>query len=259
MSVKQRALDLLLERRCSQIMSFRWLAFVLFVSIQSYSRGFVLSAAPTRSSWLSKNFRSGSYCTLKLVETTSPTSIAIEKEQESTAVAAVAVEDEEEDPSKQISISSEIILPFSAELAFDTFADLPRQPEWSPWLKSVEYTSSSSSSSTETLWKMKRFLGIVGYSWTASTTRLERPHHIHWKSTKGIRNFGRVQFVNGDTPNNTLMKLTMSVQVPRIVARILGGQSRVARYVQVALIRKTLIYFRDVVLRDQERLISAQP
>ena len=40
---------------------------------------------------------------------------------------------------RAVDVSSEIFLPFSAELAYDSFSDLTRQPEWSPWLHSVEY------------------------------------------------------------------------------------------------------------------------
>ncbi len=40
---------------------------------------------------------------------------------------------------REILVSASIKLPFSADIAFDAFSDLPRQPSWSTWLHSISY------------------------------------------------------------------------------------------------------------------------
>jgi len=46
-----------------------------------------------------------------------------------------------------LAVSAEMELPFPAEIAHDAFSDLPRQPEWSPWLHSVECIANDKQSS----------------------------------------------------------------------------------------------------------------
>lgn len=91
---------------------------------------------------------------------------------------------------KWISASVSLDMPFPAEIAFDTFSDLTRQPQWSPWLRSVIYLDevkevvqmnkneyridSPSMPLRETKWT----LGIKGFdfSWRAVSTLIDRPH-----------------------------------------------------------------------------------
>lgn len=157
------------------------------------------------------------------------------------------VEETRDIPKNHIAVSSNIDLPFSAEIAFDAFSDLPRQSSWSPWLKSVEYVKDGSS--RETKWTMKSVLG-VSYSWNAISTRLERPRVIEWESSKGLKNWGRVEFVHKDV-NATTMRLTLTFVAPRIVARFFknrdGGLSRV---VKTRIVGRTLHNFRRVVLAE---------
>ena len=40
---------------------------------------------------------------------------------------------------KLIECNASLLLPFSADVAFDAFSDLTRQPSWCKYLKSVEY------------------------------------------------------------------------------------------------------------------------
>ena len=44
-------------------------------------------------------------------------------------------------------VDASIDLPFGADIAFDAFSDLPRQPSWSSWLRSVSYINNDGSSS----------------------------------------------------------------------------------------------------------------
>src|SRR5438046_3163424 len=56
----------------------------------------------------------------------------------------------DEPPKKnEIVVSSDINLPFPAELAYAAFSDMSRQTSWSPWLQSVEYTDDTHNT---TLW-----------------------------------------------------------------------------------------------------------
>ena len=149
-------------------------------------------------------------------------------------------------PKNHIEVSSQIELPFSAEIAFDAFSDLPRQSSWSPWLKSVQYVQEGSK---ETKWTMKSILG-VSYSWNAISTKLERPYVIEWESSKGLRNWGRVEFVP-QSADAAAMQLTLTFVAPRVVARFFqnrdGGLSQM---VQNRIVGRTLRNFCQVVLEE---------
>ena len=152
-------------------------------------------------------------------------------------------------PKNHIEVSSQIDLPFSAEIAFDAFSDLPRQASWSPWLTSVKYVSQGSSTPPETKWTMKSILG-VSYSWNAISTRLERPYVIEWESSKGLKNWGRVEFVK-QTAEATRMQLTLTFVAPRLVARFFQNQDGgLSRLVQQRIVGNTLRNFRRVVLDE---------
>ena len=158
-------------------------------------------------------------------------------------------------------LSSEIQLPCSVEVAFDAFSDLSRQPEWSPWLRSVEYTSP-----TETVWKMRRFLGL-SYSWTAVSRTVRRPQLLEWESTRGVKNYGRVEFHRHPQHPTTESSMTIRLAfvVPRLVSRVFVGggggkgeepdqqQGRLAKFVRVRMVQKSLRHFRQVVLEQQQQ------
>ena len=146
----------------------------------------------------------------------------------------------------RIVISSEINLPVSSEVAFDAYSDLPRQASWSPWLRSVEYVGDEQN---ETLWKMRRIMG-VSYSWTAINRRVERPSVIEWESTKGLKNFGRVDFTS-TSPNSTLMRVSLTFKVPRLVSRMLGKRNSIEQLVEKKMVAKSLQKFRDIVVEEE--------
>lgn len=141
-------------------------------------------------------------------------------------------------------VNSMIELPFSAELAYDCFSDLPRQPEWSPWLKSVEYLSDQMGHSK---WTMK-ILGAK-FSWIAISGRNERPKRIEWESISGLRNFGQVDFVQNEV--HTEMHLKMTFKVPRMVALLFrGDDTRLKRSVEKRVLYPLLQNFKEVVVED---------
>lgn len=144
----------------------------------------------------------------------------------------------------KIEITSEVPLPFSREVAFDAYSDLRRQPSWSSWLHSVEYTDESKEKSK---WTMK-FMGIK-YSWTAVALKNERPHVIQWQSTSGLRNFGIVQFLpQNDAENPTLMTMKMTFVAPRAAAAVFRRSKAMAKFVKDKMILDSMVNFRNVVL-----------
>lgn len=169
---------------------------------------------------------------------------------------------------KTIDVTASIELPFSAEVAYDCFSDLPRQPEWSPWLHSVEwvYDDDEKSSSdneisldnnnnnlnNQQLPKASKWtLQIMGvkYSWISIATHQERPVKMAWESTSGLKNFGTVNFVSTET--TTQMTMTMTFVPPRLVAFIFGKKSSpraLERYMEQTMIGSSLEKFRDVIL-----------
>jgi uncharacterized membrane protein len=149
-----------------------------------------------------------------------------------------------ETPSNHIVVTSEMEMDIPIQVCFDAFSDLPRQPSWSPWLHSVSYDEKNPQ---ETVWKM-RYLGLP-ISWRSVSTNNKRPHVIEWKSIKGLKNFGRVDFTEL-TDQTTHMKLTLTFEVPPIAARVLTQSAKTTRMVEDRMLRTTLQNFRNVVLEN---------
>lgn len=152
-----------------------------------------------------------------------------------------------------IEVTSQVELPFSAEIAYDAYSNLPRQPSWSSWLDSVVFLNDDARKDGRlaSKWTMK-FLGIR-YSWEAVALKNERPRVMQWQSTTGLRNFGTVEFhpqtTNYDDEDKTLMTLKMTFVAPRAVSAVFRKSGRIASYVERNLISKSLLDFRDVVLK----------
>ncbi len=157
-----------------------------------------------------------------------------------------------EDDRKLIRISSEIELPFSAEIAYEAYSDLPRQPSWSSWLESVQVLTDSKSTKVESKWT-SRMMGIR-YSWTAEAVRNVRPHTIQWRSITGLRNEGIVKFTplgsKGYDEGPTLMTLQMAFRVPRAVQALVKRSKRISRFVEETMIAQSLQDFRDTVVEN---------
>lgn len=197
-----------------------------------------------------------------------PSASAVVAGDPAAAAAAAAPAVETSDYTHPVVASTSIDLPFSAQIAYDAFSDLPRQPSWSPWLKSVRLLESGDvdnnndeESGPSSLWTMK--IAGLSYSWKSISTRQVRPHVIEWESTSGLRNRGRVDIqpaVNVDCDNkknnggasspSCRMTLTMVFQAPRLVAALFRNDFHVLRErMEDRILSKTLSNFRDVVLR----------
>lgn len=184
-----------------------------------------------------------------------PTTISRHMQPVSEEDLGIAAEEEEDAAENRgrVQVSTELELPFSAEVAFDAFSDLPRQPSWSPWLHSVSYIDDTME---ETKWKLK-YLGVT-VSWNAINIRKERPNIIEWVSTKGLKNSGRVVFLagSGQDPDSTLMKMTMSFHVPGPAARMFRKNKKIQSLVKDRMIAPTLILFRDIVVENDMKQIT---
>lgn len=184
-------------------------------------------------------------------------------------------------PERSLDVSSQIDLPFPAELAYDSFSDLTRQPEWSPWLHKVEYVEGDDDEANEddapsaaTKWTLK-VLGVT-YSWISVATRQDRPYLLEWESVSGLKNFGKVEFtplfdndndsegnnVSSSTSTTCRMTMSMTFVPPRLVAAFFrnkpnnkdssssgnGSGGGLQRFMERKLIGSSLQSFRDVII-----------
>jgi uncharacterized membrane protein len=154
-----------------------------------------------------------------------------------------------------LEVASEIHLPFPMELAYDTFADVTRQPEWSPWLHSVEWIDEEKKhdehavQSKSSKWTLQ-VLG-VRYSWISIATTQDRPHIIEWESTSGLKNFGRVHIqprVGPHGEEQSFLSMSMTFVPPRLVAAVFRNTKALSRFMEQKMLKSSLEMFRDTVV-----------
>jgi uncharacterized membrane protein len=144
-----------------------------------------------------------------------------------------------------INVTSQISLPFSAEIAYDAYSNLPRQPSWSSWLDSVVM---SEDNPKESIWTLK-FLGM-SYSWTAEAVKNIRPHTIQWRSTSGLQNYGTVRFLEGKSGESTVMTMQMTFVAPRAISLLFNQSTTLTNFVEKKMVGDSLVQFRKVVLEN---------
>jgi uncharacterized membrane protein len=128
------------------------------------------------------------------------------------------------------------------ELAFDTYSNLEKMPNWSPWLKSVQVDPKQPEFAT---W----YLAARGLtvSWRSRNTRVERPIIVAWESIQGLPNRGSVQFFENNQ-HSTQVQLTVEYRVPRFLKVILSS-AFVGKFVENTLL-EDLKRFRQYVVRE---------
>lgn len=161
-------------------------------------------------------------------------------------------------PKRVISASVSTKLPFSSTVAFEAFSDLTRQPSWSPWLRSVVYLDEIDDSDhaitdgsiplRETEWTL-RIRGI-NFSWRAISTKLERPNLIQWKSTSGIRNRGKVEFIETSKDESCEMAITMAFVMPRLLVKMFQNSGFVKRFFTNQMLGGMLERFRYIIMKE---------
>jgi uncharacterized membrane protein len=179
---------------------------------------------------------------------------------------------------RELAVSASITLPFSADVAFSAFADLPRQPTWSSWLHSVSYVENDNENNNandndneidsrieytecgiplqETKWIMK--WKKLSFSWKSKVMNLQRPNVIEWQSTSGLPNRGKIVFterVNGNdneasVDTDTDMVLTMTFTAPRIVASVFRKSDSIKALMEEKMLQPTLVSFRKIVMEE---------
>jgi 2-succinyl-5-enolpyruvyl-6-hydroxy-3-cyclohexene-1-carboxylate synthase len=147
---------------------------------------------------------------------------------------------------RETNVVASLPLPFSADIASSRFTDLPQQPRWSPWLSCVAYLDAPG---RETEWT----LNVRGakFSWRAISRLLETPNKgIMWEAVSGLQHRGVVEFVPSST-NSCLMRVRMTIIVPRIIATLFQGASVFLEdFLQSKLLKWSMEMFRDVVKGD---------
>ena len=174
-----------------------------------------------------------------MLEASSPRSTPKDSEKDTPA--------QVKDNPNKIVVSSELEVDIPIDVAFDAFADLPRQPSWSPWLRSVEYSGPPGNEQSETLWKM-RYMGF-SMSWNSKTVQMKRPNVIAWESTRGLKNFGLIEF-QATSEHSTHVKLTMTFLPPRFLNNNVMGFRRMTRVIEDRMLQTTLKNFRDIVVEN---------
>ena len=149
-----------------------------------------------------------------------------------------------DDTGREIQIQVTLPLPFSADTACTRFTDLPQQPRWSPWLKSVDYLDSEG----ETEWTLN--VRGVEFRWKAISKLLNDPKGILWESSSGLKNKGSVEFIEV-SENSCLMKLRMTLITPRVISVVFRTTGDLVRdFIENKLLKWSLESFRDVVKAD---------
>jgi uncharacterized membrane protein len=184
----------------------------------------------------------------------------------------------------EIAVTANIDLPFGADIAFDAFSDLPRQPSWSSWLHSVSYLNNdggNSSNDSDLIQKEeqeKRFNNFIDgtscidvqqlretkwvmgwkrirFSWKSKVTFMERPRCIKWESTSGLKNKGILTFkerrMDSSQPGViTQMTLTLKFVAPKVVTVLMKRSDKVEAYMKSQILQPTLAKFRDTVMLE---------
>ncbi|CAM9317396.1 unnamed protein product [Ectocarpus sp. 12 AP-2014] len=134
-------------------------------------------------------------------------------------------------------------VPASTQDAYSLYSDLQRQPEWSPWLKSVQHDRVTGTSK----WVIQS--NGIKVSWNAQNTVEVYGSEVAWESTTGLSNRGRVTFDDkGD--GRCLMTLTLSYNLPYVIASVLRLEA-VERFVKRTIL-SDLARFKKVLVRQLE-------
>ncbi|CAM9326255.1 unnamed protein product [Scytosiphon promiscuus] len=132
-------------------------------------------------------------------------------------------------------------VPASSEDTYSLYSDLRRQPDWSPWLKSVEHDRESGTSK----WVIQS--NGIKVSWKAKNTAEVYGSEVAWESTTGLSNRGRVTFQDKGK-ERCLMTLTLSYNLPFVIASVLRLEA-VEKFVKRTIL-SDLSRFKKVLLKQ---------
>mmetsp|Transcript_7077 Transcript_7077/g.10327 ORF Transcript_7077/g.10327 Transcript_7077/m.10327 type:complete len:213 (-) Transcript_7077:26-664(-) len=153
----------------------------------------------------------------------------------------------EENRRNMVNCDTFIDLPFSADIAYNAFSDLRRQPSWSPFLQKVIYTDLFHRNSK---WTMNMF-GIK-FGWTATCTRDRIRRVVKWESTSGTWNKGKVTFAPSKERKKDACRMLVEIdaEAPKAVAALFAKSSAVQSFFENLLIKRALKGFGRVVYNN---------
>lgn len=151
------------------------------------------------------------------------------------------------DSPNAIVLEASLEMPFSPKVAYDAFSDFSRHADWNPGVTNVEYVDPLNRPH-EARWTMEAFAGLK-IDWHTVPTALEPSRVIAWKSIKGMQLEGQVHFTPLADGGQTLMVLTSSYVVPRMMRRFFGRSNKGKR--ESNRVKEVLEKFKEVVSEEQ--------
>lgn len=96
-------------------------------------------------------------------------------------------------------------------------------------------------------------------SWMWLDVPQEPPYKIQWESLTGLPNKGLVTFVENQDMGMTVVELTISYSLPKIVAKVFSKASFAQRFIESTLL-EDLTRFKMVLLKQvrEERMKKQQ-
>jgi uncharacterized membrane protein len=104
----------------------------------------------------------------------------------------------------------------SIDQIWSLWSNLELMPRWMKWIESVKILPDQPELSN---WE----LGSNGFSFTWRSRILKQVKNqiIQWESIDGLPNRGAIRFYN--RPNSTIVKLTVSYDIPGIIGQVMDG------------------------------------
>jgi len=154
----------------------------------------------------------------------------------------------------ELEASAETTVKAPMERVWGAWSNFEEMPKWMPWINAVEVQGGGVSK-----WTMRyETLGVpLRYSWTAQELPSIKHELIHWETTSGLDNKGRVEFskVAGASGEEEIgVKMTIVYKLPRLVAMLTrdksdGEEGAVRKTVQ-RIIQSDLLRFKRAMERQ---------
>mmetsp|Transcript_24095 Transcript_24095/g.54380 ORF Transcript_24095/g.54380 Transcript_24095/m.54380 type:complete len:216 (-) Transcript_24095:330-977(-) len=143
------------------------------------------------------------------------------------------------------SVYSQIEVPVTADAAYNLYVNLDRHPEWSLWLREVQYDSA--------LGESKWVLATRGVTvdWRARNTAVEQGQRIAWEATSGLPNRGEVTFTPLG-PDRAEVSMSISYDAPAFVTVLVSNVGVLRGFIERTLLAD-LRRFREVLVCEVER------
>jgi len=131
-------------------------------------------------------------------------------------------------------------LPVSSRMAYFAWSDFSRHQEWTPNIISVDYIDASRH---EARWTMESY--GLRFGWSTVPIRKEPTKLLVWKSVKGVRLEGRVEFEHVDENHCRILYTLCYVSPRKTLKHDLGPSMRESIY-----LKQTLENFGEIVRNE---------